>query len=248
VTCYLAILFYLVLRCFLQTAEIISLLHEATQGPPLAVEAPAGGAKADAQDPSRPEGGIYVTKDKKGPSGPIVRSEDEDDEGEVLALAVSVPVSPANDGTLLSSPSSVPPVLPIFASQRATTSTLPLYAAESGQRANTGSSSAAAAPQSASMVNITPLAGGKGGVNYPNVNPAMNDVAPGTVQVMNLLDVPQASDVEQLASADTGLLDGIPGSMFDYSECFFFWLLAFSIVRARAYDWYQVNGTRFSLG
>lgn len=54
------------------------------------------------------------------------------------------------------------------------------------------------------------------------MNPAMNNVnatAPGHVQVMNVLDVPQASGtLEQFAMADTGLLEGIPGGMFDWGE------------------------------
>jgi hypothetical protein len=50
----------------------------------------------------------------------------------------------------------------------------------------------------------------------------MNNVmatAPGNVQVMNVLDVPQASNtLEQFAMADTGFLEGIPGGMFDWGE------------------------------
>lgn len=52
-----------------------------------------------------------------------------------------------------------------------------------------------------------------------NVNPAMNSRmgTPGNVQVMNVLDVPQASNtLEQFAMADFGLLEGIPGGMFDW--------------------------------
>ena len=54
----------------------------------------------------------------------------------------------------------------------------------------------------------------------PNVNPAMDAVtAAGHVQVMNVLDGPQAPNVlEQLAMTDTGFLEGIPGGMFDWGE------------------------------
>jgi hypothetical protein len=39
------------------------------------------------------------------------------------------------------------------------------------------------------------------------------------VQVMNVLDVPQASGtLEQFAMADTGFLEGIPGGMFDWGK------------------------------
>jgi hypothetical protein len=37
------------------------------------------------------------------------------------------------------------------------------------------------------------------------------------VQILNVLDVPQASNtLEQFAMADVGLLEGIPGGMFDW--------------------------------
>lgn len=55
---------------------------------------------------------------------------------------------------------------------------------------------------------------------FPNMNPALNNVTsqtPGNVQVLNVLDVPQASNtLEQFAMADVGLLEGIPGGMFDW--------------------------------
>jgi hypothetical protein len=42
---------------------------------------------------------------------------------------------------------------------------------------------------------------------------------PGNVQVMNVLDVPQAHNtLEQFALADNGFLEGIPGGMFDWGE------------------------------
>jgi hypothetical protein len=52
-----------------------------------------------------------------------------------------------------------------------------------------------------------------------NVNPALNSRlgSPSRVQLMNVLDVPQASGtLEELAMADFGLLEGIPGGMFDW--------------------------------
>jgi hypothetical protein len=77
------------------------------------------------------------------------------------------------------------------------------------------------------MVNLTPL-GGRARGNFQNVNPAMNNVnatAPGNVQVMNVLDVPQASGtLEQFAMADTGFLEGIPGGMFDWGMFIYFML------------------------
>ena len=56
---------------------------------------------------------------------------------------------------------------------------------------------------------------------FSNVNPVLNDPSlPGNVQVMNVLDVPQASNtLEQFAMADTAFMEGIPNSMFEWSEC-----------------------------
>jgi len=75
------------------------------------------------------------------------------------------------------------------------------------------------------MVNITPLSGAKGSsFDLPNVNPAMNEVdksVQGTVQVMNVLNAQASNMLEQLALADTGLLEGLPGSMFDWGEQFY---------------------------
>lgn len=81
--------------------------------------------------------------------------------------------------------------------------------------------------QGSSLVNITPLtasqAGGDGSsapAGFLNMNPALNNVTtqtPGNVQVLNVLDVPEASTtLEQFAMADVGFLEGIPGGMFDW--------------------------------
>jgi hypothetical protein len=73
---------------------------------------------------------------------------------------------------------------------------------------------------SSSMINVVPFSGDPEGVQ--NVNPAMNSMMasePANVQVMNVLDVPQASNtLEQFAMADIGLLEGIPGGMFDWGQ------------------------------
>jgi hypothetical protein len=71
------------------------------------------------------------------------------------------------------------------------------------------------------MVTITPLPSARGdGASFPNMNPALNSVKSDTsssVQVLNVLDVPQASNtLEQFAMADVGFLEGIPGGMFDW--------------------------------
>jgi hypothetical protein len=91
----------------LQTAEIIALLYEATQGPPLPMEAPAlnptGGvtvkkpAELDfKKDPTRPGGGVFILHGKGNefkdvPKGVISTSEDgKDFEGEVTLPATAV--------------------------------------------------------------------------------------------------------------------------------------------------------------
>jgi hypothetical protein len=171
-----------------KTAEIISLLYEATQGPPPQVEVPAlnptGGVKGNPpaaieyrQDPSRPGRGVFVAHaptrakdyESKGvPAGTVINSSDEEDEV-ARQTDVDTPTSPSV------------------------------------------------------MVNITPLTGGGA---FTNVNPAMNELGAaslGTVQLMNALRAPQASNtLEQLAQADTGLLEGIPGSMFDWGKYSFY--------------------------
>ncbi|CDO73555.1 hypothetical protein BN946_scf185014.g25 [Trametes cinnabarina] len=70
----------------------------------------------------------------------------------------------------------------------------------------------------ASMVHFTPLGG-----NFPNMNPALDNQMglPENVQVMNVLDHPQAGNanvLEQYAMADAGFLEGIPPSMFDWGQ------------------------------
>ena len=54
------------------------------------------------------------------------------------------------------------------------------------------------------------------------MNPAMNapqGSVPGIVQVMNVLDGQQGGNtLQQFALADTGFLEGIPGTMFDWGE------------------------------
>lgn len=169
-----------------KTAEIIALLYEATQGPPLPLDQPpllnpTGGVKGKRalsgleykKDPSRPGGGFFVAhgEARSGdyedlPRGTIVTSSDEEAEGE---------------------------------------------ATENSQR------------RGSSMVTITPLPSARGdGASFPNMNPALNSVksdAPSSVQVLNVLDVPQASNtLEQFAMADVGLLEGIPGGMFDWGQ------------------------------
>ncbi|KAJ7273270.1 fungal-specific transcription factor domain-containing protein [Mycena rebaudengoi] len=160
-----------------KTAEIITLLYEATQGPQLPLETPALNPTAGAKgkqpqaldykpDPSRPGAGVFIAhKDSPNdfedlPAGVVIKDGEQE----------------------------------------------PDTKADAGAAATAGASS---------MVNLTPLRG-----SHSNVNPAMNAPAnPGQVQVMNVLDVPQASNtLREFAMADTGFLEGIPGGMFDWGQ------------------------------
>jgi len=198
-----------------KTAEIISLLYQATQGPPPATEAPVlnptggvvgkqlVGPLAYKKDPSRPGGGVFVAlgDSRKGNfegvvEGVIINSSDEEREGEESAAKIS---SPTNDRSFLLS-----------------SSTSALSTAD-----DTGdhTASAPAVPRSTSLVNFTPLRR-EGGESISNVNPAMNtSSSPGNVRVFNVLDVPQAQNMpEQFATADNLFLEGIPGGMFDWTQ------------------------------
>jgi len=81
-------------------------------------------------------------------------------------------------------------------------------------------------PGSSSLVNLRLLTSGNEdhGRGDANVNPTLNKMvsqSPGNVQVLNVLDGPQASGMlEQFAMADVGLLEGIPGGMFDWGVSF----------------------------
>jgi len=124
--------------------------------------------------------------------GTIIDGSDEETEGEAPATRM---FSPTNDRTFPLSSPAFPPPLPRSARRKA------------------------AASRPAPMVQFTPLR--REGESISNVNPAMNTSStPGIIQVMNVLDVPQAHNtLEQFALADNGYLEGIPGGMFDWSEC-----------------------------
>ena len=96
---------------WLQTAEIIALLYEATQGPPLPIEAPAlnptGGVTvkkpADLdfkKDPTRPGGGVFILRGKDNDfkdviDGVVISTSEEgkDSEGEATLPATAMALS-----------------------------------------------------------------------------------------------------------------------------------------------------------
>ncbi|KAJ7510014.1 fungal-specific transcription factor domain-containing protein [Mycena galericulata] len=206
-----------------KTAEIITLLYEATQGPALPLEAPAlnptGGVKGKQPamldykpDPTRPGAGVFVAhKDSQDnfedlPEGTVIKDSDGTQGGESGALASSAfaPPLPAEEG-------SVP--------RRLVRSGNNASAAHAQNGVGTGTGSGTPA-----MVNLTPLTG-RGGGGGVNMNPAMNAAAGqggaghSQVQVMNVLDVPQASNtLADYALTDTNFLEGIPGGMFDWGQ------------------------------
>lgn len=259
----------------MQTAEIITLLYETTQGPPVQLDDaaalnPTGGVVRKTQlkglkyqkDPSRAGGGVFIAhgKAKEGdysnmPEGTVIINHgisDEESEGEDSAAEVSSLVQPTNDSARSSSTHSIPPgagfgsLLPSshtsapaagprggdadvkmrdafgvdITTRRALSGRMmPPTIATSGARAAQAANAGGSPPGSAtSMVNYTPLSG-QAGSSYANVNPALNMAGSSDVQVLNVLDVPQQPNtLQQFAVADSGLLEGLPGSMFDWRE------------------------------
>lgn len=163
-----------------KTAEIISLLYEATQGPPLPLDKPplnpTGGVRG-----RQPLSGMEYKKDASRPGGGVFVAH-----GEAHKADFGLPKE-----TLITSDD------------------------ESEEQPDPGSSS---------LVNLRVLTSGNEdhGRGDANVNPTLNKTvsqSPGNVQVLNVLDGPQASGMlEQFAMADVGLLEGIPGGMFDWGQ------------------------------
>lgn len=244
--------------CNLQTAEIIILLYEATQGPQLPLQAPAlnptGGVKGKPpvvldfkQDPSRPGGGIFVAQRKieelnDTPKSLVIGQSDDEDgssEGEnaspaaaYTVAASSVSLFDANDdndraradsssvATSVSKPSrkrvlppdafeqsmflSSPNVVSLGILTEPTSLPLPVI----------GSGAAN------SFMKLSPLAGPSANIKM-NVNPVMNiqpESSSGNIQIMNVLDgAANGSNLADFQMADNGFLEGLPGSMFDWS-------------------------------
>jgi hypothetical protein len=191
-------------------------LYEATQGPPLPVDAPpalnpTGGVKGK-QPP--PLNGLQYKKDSsREGSGVFIahgatRAEDYKDVPEGVIVSEVPEGEKANESCIYPGANGCASLS--CASSRCRTLFVMMLAG-------------LLSVSPTSMVNITPLGGNRG--NFPNVNPVMDNVmatAPGNVQLMNVLDVPQAQNtLEQFAMTDTGLLDGIPGGMFDWGEWHF---------------------------
>jgi hypothetical protein len=187
-----------------QTAEIVVLLYEATQGPRHPNETPllnpTGGVTRKQpiegldyrKDPTRPGGGVFVarghTRDENYrdlPEGTVItRSSDEETEGEALVHRTSIATDQAR-----------------------------VHYHHNGR-------DAANAAGSSSLVNFTPLGGGDR-AGSGNLNPALNAQSSSRSQVINILDMPHSSNIiVESAIPDTGLLEGIPGGIADWGESF----------------------------
>lgn len=193
------------------------------------------------KDPSRPGGGVFVAtmKPKESqvegvPEGTIIS--DEGHQGEAPAPAVSG-VRARNDPAL-SLPSA---------------SSMPGYAWPSSIAGSSQHGQAQLAqqqqqqhpqPQGAQMVSYLPPDG-----SHSNVNPMLNDsYGSGNVQVLNVLDVPQASNnfMEQMMAAGGGILDGLPdgvGMFVEFSASFTSQQMCAFVLTVR-----QTSGTRTSSG
>jgi hypothetical protein len=176
------------------------------------------------KDPSRQGSGVFIAHGNTGKNyedllpGVLVSSDTGSEGKESMVEMSSFPV--ANDCALLLRSVSSPTVDPSSSNfhRGMMMSTVPAVS----QTEPTTNTSTAGPPSSSTMVNITPLGNDRAEGNFPNINPAMTSVmtsAPGNVQVMNVLDEPQASNtLEQFAMTDTGFLEGIPGGMFDWGK------------------------------
>lgn len=220
-----------------KTAEIISLLYEATQGPAMPMEAPAlnptGGVKARApvmldyrKDPTRPGGGVFVAQDngkmaemlKDVPAGTIIDASEADDDADAVGSI---------DGGEGQAESEVEQQLLEHQHQHRVEDGAGghIVPPHSAAVATTAAAAVAGASSAATMAPLTvgSAGAGRGSGQYSNVNPAMNLQASQSgsqnVQVMNILDSSQSgSAMADLAMADNGFLEGLPGGMFDWGQ------------------------------
>lgn len=176
------------------------------------------------------------------PEGTVVISQglsDEESEGEESAAEVSS-IHPTND----SAPSSTRPAagsgpMPVPHSHTSASRGTPddaqhplgllhmlsSTAVSSGSGPGAGAADAAAGQSSSgpssSIVNYVPIGPGgpsaPGSGDFANVNPALNAAGSSDVLVMNMLEAnPQPNLLNEMAAVDNGLLEGIPGGMFDW--------------------------------
>ncbi|KAH9901537.1 fungal-specific transcription factor domain-containing protein [Cubamyces lactineus] len=209
------------------TAEIIALLYEATQAPIAPgndppVLNPTGGVKANPpptalkfqKDSTRPGGGVFVVK------GPIAKDQLEQlPEGTIISAETHTGQN-EDEGEAPTATQQQQQQQQQQQSQRQQQAQQHHQQQQAHQQHYKQESMQMQGADQAgpSMVHFTPLGG-----NFPNMNPALDHHmgVPENVQVMNVLDHPQAGNMnvlEQQAMADAGFLDGIPPSMFDWGQ------------------------------
>ncbi|KAL5490395.1 hypothetical protein ACEPAI_5228 [Sanghuangporus weigelae] len=177
------------------------------------------------------------------PEGTVVISQglsDEESEGEESAAEVSS-IHPTNDSAPPSSAHSRPaagsgplpaPHSHASASRGTSDDAHPLGSlhmlSSTAVASGSGSGAEAADPAvgqsssgtSSSMVDYVPIGPtGPAGGEFSNVNPTLNTAGSSDVLVMNTLEAnPQPNVLNEMAAVDTGLLEGIPGGMFDWEQ------------------------------
>jgi hypothetical protein len=246
-----------------QTAEIISLLYGATQGPELPFQPPAMNPTAGTtinqpieslqykRDPTRPGGGVFVARGVVTTESPDADVELKLDELELpRAVSASAPNTPGTQGSAKTPPPSAPaPVpaekpakVPPSRARGKSRSTAPPSRQSSARQASLPALApapphpppagqhplahpAAAAAASHPAVGPQPMVQDFGEVPFGafgngNLNPALAAGGAGfaQVQLMNALDAPTDGDLAQLALADTGFLEGMPTTMFDWGQ------------------------------
>ncbi|KZS88408.1 hypothetical protein SISNIDRAFT_531893 [Sistotremastrum niveocremeum HHB9708] len=227
-----------------KSAEIITLLYEATQFPELHLENdraalnPTPGVHARVQnqmkgldfrkDESRPGGGVFVA-DKNVPHNlpnhsVVVRGEEGDPDGKALpgsggSRVKNEEVNGTTPPSVRSTTDGVPLLFPSSQLHPGAAITSNGHGINHQHAYQQGDTTHGIMGNAAGLVTLTPLTGG------PNVNPSMTGSGTSTVQVMNLFDHMQQfpGGVDQrvltnLATEETAMLDGIPGSMFDWGK------------------------------
>ena len=180
------------------------MLYEATQGPPPHLERPALnptsnvttnkppplGGLSYQKDPGRPGGGVFIAHGKAKGAYPEVAP----------GVIIESQSEEEDEGEVMS-----------------------LLSKEDRLTQGAGGAAPAGASDDESGGARSQTSFGQDG--KANVNPVLNEGGMpdgGNVQVMNILDSGPTSTraLEQLASADSNWLDGIPGGMFDWGAWF----------------------------
>lgn len=203
-----------------KSAEIISLLYQATQGPhfPLMTSSlePKGGTGGQQparleyeKDPTRPSPGVFVA-----------RSQAKDlDQGDIATVEGSANVITEQERTaMVLTSSAFAPSLKIDVPTGARS-----HQMTPNHIGNGGTGSVTANQQGQVCTQPMPSIVNEIEQHLLNMNPAMNTRGEipldSFVQVMNVLDGPQTGNtLQEFALTDLGFLEGIPGGMFDWGQ------------------------------